>query len=118
MDDNDLARQVIYHVNEQEPILQIWDAFCQGDSDLVRQLLEQEVFFIVMTIESRWIKLPLDRAGKRTVSWLLESLINRLERNGNVITEIEIGGSTRVCDCAAICRTLLPLFSNDETAEP
>ena len=108
---------MICHANQQDRTLQIWDAFCRGDSDFVRQLLEQEVLFIVMTVETRWTKLPLDSAGNQTVFWLLEGLINRLELNGNVITEIEIGGKTQVYDCAAMCRTLLPRFRDDVAPE-
>jgi hypothetical protein len=96
----------------------IWDAFCRGDSDLVRRLLEQEVFFIVFTVEVCWTELTPDPAGKKMVYSFLEELINRLERNGNVTTEIETDGQTRVYDCAEMCRTLLPRFSNGETAEP
>jgi hypothetical protein len=82
----------------------------------MRCLLEQEVYLIVTGFEL-WTELPLRPDEKETVSWFLERLMNRLERNGNVVAEIINGDKTKEYDCAAMCRTLLPRFRSDEPTE-
>jgi hypothetical protein len=98
-------------------ISRIWDACCRGESDSVRLMLEEQVYFIVKTVEMYWTERPLDPYGKHAVAWILEGLIDRLERNGNVVIEIDVGGERRLEDCLAMCRTMLPRFSDDVTPE-
>src|SRR4051812_2344774 len=117
MDQHSLFNQVYFQSAQQALILQIWDASCRGEADLVRRLLEQQVSLMVMTVEECWTKLTPDPAGNEMGTWFLEGLMNRLERNGNVVTEIEIQGNTKLYDCTAMCRMLLSHFRDDVTSE-